>query len=84
MTHEPDKTNSQGLFFTVLIGAIATLAFGIAAIALYRYAMNEVEASKWIHYEPEVNLIQGEQAADRGDIHEAMSAVLKEHQSKKE
>lgn len=83
MTHQPDQTNSQGLLFTVIVGAIATLAFGIAAIALYRYAMNDVESKNWSAHQPEVRTFEAQQAADRGDIEGAMSEVLQEHQTGK-
>ena len=81
MTHQPDHTDSQGLFFTILIGAVITLSLAIASVALYRSAMQDYKKERWNSTHQDIQQFKAQQSAARGDIDKAMNDVVKEQSS---
>ncbi len=81
MTHQPDQTDSQGLFFTILIGAVITLSLAIASVALYRSAMQDYKKERWNSTHRDIHQFKAQQSAARGDIDKAMADVVKEQSS---
>ena len=78
MAHQPDQTDSQGLFFTIVIGAVITVALAIASAALYRSTMQDYKKERWGSTHKDIQQFKSQQSAARGDIDKAMADVVKE------
>ena len=81
MAHQPDQTDAQGLFFTLVIGGILTIAVAIASVALYRSSMQDYKKERWNSTHTEIQDLKTQQSAARGDIDNAMAEVVKEQSS---